>query len=99
MLGFLIQSHTAYISHVLQQITIGGGGGGGKIIYLRLKENSLFTGMKVILASVPQCAVYTKSFTEFINNIERLSDRLVMNAQHCFVVIIVEEPLTKIEKY
>ena len=27
MLG--IQSHTAYISYVLKQITIGGGGGGG----------------------------------------------------------------------
>ena len=53
----------------------------------------------MIFASVPWCAIYTNSFTEFINNLERLSDRLVMNVQHCFDVIIVEEPLTKIEKY
>ena len=25
-----------------------------------------FTGMKMIFASVPRCAIYTKSFTEFI---------------------------------
>ena len=60
-----------------------------------------FTGMKMIFVSVPRCVIYTKSFTEFINinNLERLLGRLVMNVQHCFVVIIVEEPLTKIEKY
>ena len=68
-------------------------------VYKLVVMSKFFTGMKMILASVLQCAIYTKSFTEFINNLERLSGRLVMNAQHCFVVIIVEEPLTKIEKY
>ena len=53
----------------------------------------------MIFASVPQCVIYTKSSKEFINNLERLSGRLVMNDQHCFDVIIVEEPLTKIKKY
>ena len=53
----------------------------------------------MIFASVPQYAIYTKSFTESINNLERLLGRLVMNGQHYFVVIIVEEPSTKIEKY
>ena len=47
-------------------------------------------------ASVP---IYIKSYTEFINNLERLSGRLVTNVQHCFDVIIVEEPSTKIKKY
>ena len=51
--------------------------------------------MKMIFASVPQCAVYAKPLTEFINNPERLSGRLVTNVQHCFDVIIVEEPSTK----
>ena len=37
----------------------------------------------------------TRSLSEFINNLERLSGRLVTNVQHCFV----EEPSTKIEKY
>ena len=49
--------------------------------------------------SVPQCAIYMKSLTEFINNLERLSGRLVTNVQYCFDVIIVEEPSTKIEKH
>ena len=53
----------------------------------------------MILASVPWCAIYTKSFTEFMNNLERLSGRLIMNVQHGFDVITVEEPSTKIEKY
>ena len=53
----------------------------------------------MILASVPRCAIYTKSFTEFIKNLERLLGRLVTNVQYCFDVIIVEEPLTKIKKY
>ena len=34
--------------------------------------------------SVPRCAIYTKSFREFIKNLERLSSRLVMNVQHLF---------------
>ena len=49
--------------------------------------------------SVPRCVIYTKSFREFIKNLERLSGRLVKNVQHLFIVIIVEEPSTKIEKY
>ena len=53
----------------------------------------------MIFASVPWCAIYTESFMEFINHLERLSGRLVTNVQHCFDVIIVEEPSTKIEKY
>ena len=53
----------------------------------------------MIFPSVPQCAIYTKSLTEFINNLERLSGRLITDVQHCFDVIIVEEPSTKIEKY
>ena len=40
-----------------------------------------------------------KSFTEFINNLERLSGRLAINVPYCFDVIIIEEPSTKIEKY
>ena len=40
---------------------------------------NFITGMKMMFALVPQCAIYTKSFTEFINNLERLSGRLVMN--------------------
>ena len=60
---------------------------------------NFITGMKMIFTSVLRCAIYMKSFTEFINNLERLSGRLVMNVQHCFDVIIVEEPSTKIEKY
>ena len=39
--------------------------------------SKFFTGMKMIFASVLRCAIYTKSFTEFINNLERLSGRLV----------------------
>ena len=39
--------------------------------------------------STAVCVICTKSFTEFINNLERLSGRLVMNVQHCFDVIIV----------
>ena len=42
------------------------------------------------------CDLY-EVFHRFINNLERLSGRLVRNVQHCFVVIIVEEPSTKIE--
>ena len=54
----------------------------------------------MIFASVPWCAIYMKSFTEFINNLERLSGKLVMNVQHCLMlVIIVEEPSTKTEQY
>ena len=49
--------------------------------------------------SVLQCAIYTKSFREFINNLERLSDRLVTNVQHLFSSNYCSEPLTKIEKY
>ena len=49
--------------------------------------------------SVLRCAIYTKSFREFIKNLERLSGRLVTTVQHCSAVIIVEEPSTKIEKY
>ena len=62
--------------------------------------SKFFTGMKMIFASVPWCAIYIKSLTEFINNPERLSGRLVMDVQHCFLVIIVEElASTKIEKH
>ena len=39
---------------------------------------------KLGVMSVPRCAIYTKSFREFIKNLERLSDRLVMNVQHLF---------------
>ena len=50
--------------------------------------------------SVPQCAIYTKSFRDFIKNLERLLGRLVTNVQHLFSCnIVVEEPSTKIEKY
>ena len=34
--------------------------------------------------SVPRCAIYTKSFREFIKNLERLSGRLAKNVQHLF---------------
>ena len=54
----------------------------------------------MIFASVPRCAIYTKPFTEFIKNLERLSGAdwsRMFNI--CFVVIIVEELSTKIEKY
>ena len=34
--------------------------------------------------SVLWCAIYTKSFREFIKNVERLSGRLVTNVQHLF---------------
>ena len=34
--------------------------------------------------SVPRGATYTKSFREFIKNLERLSGRLVTNVQHLF---------------
>ena len=50
---------------------------------------------KNVFVSVPQCAIYLKSFKQFINNLERLSGRLVTNVQHCFDVIIVEEPFDK----
>ena len=46
--------------------------------------SKFFTGMKIIFVSVPWCAIYKKSFTEFIKNLERLSGRLVMNVQHLF---------------
>ena len=32
--------------------------------------------------SVPRCAIYAKSFREFIKNLERLSGRLVTIVQH-----------------
>ena len=62
-------------------------------------SNSLVSRMKMIFASVLQCVIHMKSLTELINNLERLSGRLVMNVQQCFDVIVVEEPSTKIEKY
>ena len=34
--------------------------------------SKFFTGMKMIFASVPWCAIRKKSFTEFIKNLERL---------------------------
>ena len=34
--------------------------------------------------SVPQCAIYTNSFREFIKNLEGLLGRLVTNVQHLF---------------
>ena len=59
---------------------------------------NFITLMKMIFGSVPRCVIYTKLFPEFVNNLERSSGRLVVNVQHCFDVIIVEEPSTKIEK-
>ena len=53
-------------------------------VYKLVVMSKLFTGMKMIFVSVPQCAIYKKSFTEFIKNLERLSGRLVTNVQHLF---------------
>ena len=44
--------------------------------------SKFFTGMKMVFASVPRCAIYKKSFTEFMKNLERLSGKLVTNVQH-----------------
>ena len=48
----------------------------------------------MIFVSTAVCDL-RKSFTEFTNNLERLLGRLVTNVQHCFDVIIDEEPWTK----
>ena len=45
--------------------------------------SKFFTEMKMIFASVPQCAICTKSHRA-IKNLERLSGRLVTNVQHLF---------------
>ena len=62
------------------------------LIYSRttvIDRYSVFTALvedvyKLEVMSVPRCAIYTKSFREFIRNLERLSGRLVMNVQHLF---------------
>ena len=53
-------------------------------VYKLGEMSKFFTRMKMIFASVPRCAIYKKSFIEFIKNLERLSGRLVMNVQHLF---------------
>ena len=46
--------------------------------------SKFFIGMKMIFESVPRCAIYKKSLTEFMKNLERLLGRLVTNVQHLF---------------
>ena len=53
--------------------------------------STFFTGMKMIFVSVLGCAIYIKSFTEFINHLERLSGRLVTNVQHCYAESNISE--------
>ena len=44
--------------------------------------------MKIIFPSVPRCTIHTKSFKEFINNLERLSGRLVTNVCGLFQMVM-----------